>query len=55
MNMRSIGLGAWNRLLIQLMNLNFSKKAPHIKILLLYNTTSEFKDLKEGNVFGEVL
>lgn len=55
MNMRSIGLGEWNRLLIQLMNLNFSKKALHIKILLLYNATSEFKDLKEGTVFGEVL
>ncbi len=55
MNLRSIGLGAWNRLLIQLMNLNFSQKAPHIKIFLLYNTTSEFEDLKEGNVFGEVL
>ncbi len=35
--------------------LKLLKKAPHIKILLLYNTTSEFKDLKEGNVFGEVL
>ena len=55
MNVHSIGLGEWNRLLIQLMNLNLSKKAPHIKILLLYNITSKFKDLKERNVFGEVL
>ncbi|KKZ93316.1 hypothetical protein B4147_2552 [Bacillus wiedmannii] len=37
------------------MNLNFSKKAPRIKIFLLYNTTFKFKDLKEENVFGEVL
>lgn len=37
------------------MNLNFSKKAPRIKILLLYNTTFKFKNLKEENVFGEVL
>lgn len=35
--------------------LKLLKKAPRIKILLLYNTTFKFKDLKEENVFGEVL